>query len=329
MAKKRVQEIDYYREPLNEYSPLIQAKLMGRDIQDKDVITAMVLYLKEKNIAVINDDNKLVINKEYDLKKHEKFFVDDMGFIFGDLYNHTKTKYNDHYSVIQYLDLLVTEDLIDEELLQQRIYNIGDISINLYVNLVDVLSFFFIMMNMIFYSNFLSVTTPLSLKVVKIFFYFSSAIWILIYVIDIFFKISFNALKTEKGLEYIEKLKGQKRFLKKFSLISNKTVKHVSLWESYIRVAIFFNLKGKLDEDANNFYKNVIKTYGYNYRQISVVMEKLYHLIWYIIIFLVWFFFINLLHITDDSDIGYTIVLFNFVVLIPLYFIIIGKLSRI
>ena len=44
-------------------------------------------------------------------------------------------------------------------------------------------------MNMIFYSDFLSVTTPLSLKVVKIFFYFSSAIWILIYVFDLFFKI--------------------------------------------------------------------------------------------------------------------------------------------
>ena len=83
LRKNRITKLDYYRDELNEYSPLINAKILGKDIFDQDVIVSMLLYLNEKEL----DNNSSA------LKPHEKEFIDKKDFIFHDLKNNQKTSY--------------------------------------------------------------------------------------------------------------------------------------------------------------------------------------------------------------------------------------------
>ena len=46
----RINKLEYYRDELNEYSPLIIAKILDKDIYDQDVIVAMLLYIDEKEL---------------------------------------------------------------------------------------------------------------------------------------------------------------------------------------------------------------------------------------------------------------------------------------
>ena len=62
-------------------------------------------------------------------------------------------------------------------------------------------------------------------------------------------------------MNYIEKTKAAKRFLQDYSRIHDREVKQEILLDTYVQNAIFLDLKGNLDEDASEFYYNILKKY--------------------------------------------------------------------
>ena len=88
MRKVKIEKIRYYREELDEYSPMMNAKILGKDIFDSDVITSMILYLEDKGWdgnTEIAEDNKAFL-------KHEKLFIKEIKAIFLYLQNRRENK---------------------------------------------------------------------------------------------------------------------------------------------------------------------------------------------------------------------------------------------
>ncbi|MBQ2938020.1 MAG: DUF2207 domain-containing protein [Clostridia bacterium] len=280
---KNVKKIEYYRDCLDEISPLMSAKLMGKNVFDKDAITAMILYLKDKNIIVQNDENKFIMNNQKDIRDHERFFIERSKFIFYDLYNRKETRYNAEYTVIQYLEKLVVEDLIKEELIDDNY------KMERHISMGDAMPFLYFMANIFLLSGFVEIVNPNAILIIKIISMIAALIWISVYLLDIKFNISFKSYMTTKGCDNAVKLNALKRYLKKYSLISKRTIDEENLWGYYIRAAILFNLKGKLDKEATEYYNKIITMYDYNDNYDNFI-DKILNVIVYVFCYGIWIY---------------------------------------
>lgn len=258
--KEKKPNIKYEREIINDYSPLIAAKLLGKDITNPDVITAMILYLQEKNLTIINEDGKLLLNLRKEILEHEKFFMQESDIIFSDLYNKSiiKTRYNNKYTYIQYLEKLVYEDMVKLDLVEDVKKETELVNYN-----YAYLSCIYPLINIILLACLIMVKDKVSLIIINLIIIVAVLVNIIIFFIENFYNTSFEILKTEKAHLYTERLKAQKRYLKEYSLISTREIKEKIIWEHYIKMAIFFNFRGKLDEDAKKYYIKAIEIYGY------------------------------------------------------------------
>lgn len=89
---------------------------------------------------------------------------------------------------------------------------------------------------------------------------------------------------TSKGKKHYGELLTTRNFLKDFSVISSRKIEEKSLWNSYLYNAILFNLQGKLDEDAQGYYKNLLSKNNYYINK----SNKFYWLVLATIILLPW-----------------------------------------
>ena len=240
--KRNIDKFEYYREPINNLSPMMCAKLMGKNIANKDVVTAMILYLKD-----IDYQSK-------EIRNHEKFFIKNKNAIFYDLYNHKKTKINGKVPVLNELNSIVYRDLVKENYFEEAYSRVGDMIFFLY-------AMFMIFFSMDLGNGFDSLEAN---RAFDITFWTTTLLWASMYVMDIHLKLTLNSFKTQKGWEYTNKLKAQKNFLNQFTIINKRSIQETSTFGYYIRMAILFNLKGKLDQEAYMFYKNTIKEFDYN-----------------------------------------------------------------
>ena len=130
--------------------------------------------------------------------------------------------------------------------------------------------------------------------------------WMIIYSINTFLNLTFKMNLTEKGIIYLSKLKGSKKFLKNYSIINKRTVKEEKLWGSYIRNAIFFDLKGKLDVDAKKYYKQILDKYKYK-EFWKLKLKKIKYIITTNIVLIPWFILLFVQNTNTDK------MLFNFI----------------
>lgn len=268
--KQKIPNIKYEREVINQYSPLIAAKLLGKNITNPDVVTAMILYLQEKKLAIKDEEGTLLLNLRNKILEHEKFFIQESEVIFSDLYNKsiTKTKYNNQYTYIQYLEKLIYEDMIKLELIEEKNKE-TELGNDNYAHL----PYIYAIINMILLFPFILVTDYVSIMIINLIIMVAVLVNIIIFYIENFYNPSIEILKTEKAHLYTKRLHAQKRYLKEYSLISTREIKEHVLWEHYIKMAIFFNFRGKLDEDAKKYYLKAIEIYGYEEKkQIDIKM---------------------------------------------------------
>lgn len=61
-------------------------------------------------------------------------------------------------------------------------------------------------------------------------------------------------IRTSKGKMLSQKLNGLKNYLVDFSIINERNVEDINLWDYYILYAIIFDLKGNLDKNVNALY---------------------------------------------------------------------------
>ena len=120
----------------------------------------------------------------------------------------------------------------------------------------------------------------------------TTIIWITIFIIHIYLKLSLKSIITLKGYEYIIKLLAQKEFLDEFTIISSRGIEEQKLWKHYIYMAILYGLRGKLDDEAKTFYIDTIKQVSYDdrYKTIptnlfTVIMLSICYLPFLVVIF--------------------------------------------
>ena len=312
IKKNKITKIKYYRDELDYYSPLINAKILGKNIFDQDVIVSMILYLEEKQKN--NEISKLM--------PHEKEFIEKKKFIFHDLKNKVNTAYLDA-TLKRHIEDLIEDDMKSLSLIDNSYKeNTG------YLKKTDILTFLLFMVNIIctlMITN--SIIYPKSLLTfIFVFELIVNLTWITIYEVSISLNLIFKMNLTENGRIYCEKLNASKKFLKDFSLIGKRTIIEEKLWGSYIRNSIFFNLKGKLDEDAKKYYKQIISKYEYkeNYK---LKINKLINILGTIIIFGPWYVLLLLLLLGNKSmdSLFFILILFNFIINPFVFFYFVNK----
>lgn len=317
--RKSIKYIRYYREKIDDYSPLIYAKLLNKKITNSDVIVSMILFLEEKNIIDRDNQNNIIIKNNSNLKQHEKFFIEKIRFIFSDLYHNTKTKYTEDCTVFDRLEQLLYADMLQEGLIdlkKQKSSLINFIKGKNFVYIMDILPLFYDIIAIIFLGN--AAQHNVHNNVFNIIFWSTTFVIILINVINILFNLNTNTLKTEKGHIYTEKIKAQKRFLKTYTLISTKSIEDKIIWESYIRNAILLNMKGKLDENSVAYYIAILDKYSY----IGLEKSNFNFVILFIFLISPWVF----LFIVGNSIMK--TILCAFIIIPLIYFYLINKANK-
>ena len=64
-------------------------------------------------------------------------------------------------------------------------------------------------------------------------------------------------VKTQKGFDLYTKVIGLRNYVNDYSLLSEREVKDVAIWEDYLIYSIIFNNFSKLNKDAFEFYKTI------------------------------------------------------------------------
>lgn len=307
IRKNKVEKVFYYREELNDYSPLIYAKLLGKDIYNSDSIIAMILYLRNKGWN--QNDNNVDDMKVMD---HEKFFIEKSKFIFGDLYSNENSHYNNK-TLKQALEDFVEEDMKKEGILKTKYSKKR-------VEIIDFITWIFFIANGIFLAEISEKLKGNSIIILQIIEGIINLIWITTYFINLQFKLFFIQNLDKKGSQYLAKLKASKRYLKEYSLVADRKIENEIVLGAYIRNAIFFNLKGNLDKDSEEYYKNIISLYGYkDYKNNIEYKEKIYTIIIFIVTLLPWFFIFFM------GDFTMKMILASFIVNPLIFLVFMGK----
>ena len=193
--KYKINKLEYYRDELNEYSPLINAKILDKDIYDQDVIVAMLLYIDEKKL----DKNST------ELLKHEKEFIDKEKFIFHDIRNRQNTLLYENTTLKEYIEDLIEDDMRDLKLVESEYYSN-------HAQKTDILTVLFFFINIFCLCKLIQYPNDV-LNNIFIFEIIINLTWMIIYSINTSLNLTFKMNLTEKGIIYLSKLNGSKKFL--------------------------------------------------------------------------------------------------------------------
>ena len=64
-------------------------------------------------------------------------------------------------------------------------------------------------------------------------------------------------IRTKQGKLLSDKLNGLKKFLTENSIINERQIEEIFIWDYYIIYAIIFDLKGNLERDVNTLYNTL------------------------------------------------------------------------
>lgn len=240
--KTEINKSKYYRDELSNYSPFINAILLNRNIFDADVIVAMFLYLEDKGYygsTTYQNDNLL---------PHELDFIQKQDFYLS----YFKAKDYTNKDLIKFKKLIIN-DMITENILIKN-------KRNLFVDKIDLISLLFVMVHLILFAK-LEPNLLENNYIIMEFIY--NIMWFTIYISSHILNLSIIQILTPKGKKYYGELLASRKFLKDFSIISNRNIEEKYLWNSYLYNAILFNLQGKLDKEAYRYYKSLLSKNNY------------------------------------------------------------------
>lgn len=64
-------------------------------------------------------------------------------------------------------------------------------------------------------------------------------------------------IRNEKALELSGKLNGLKNYINDYSMIKDNELENINLYNEYVIYAIIFNIKGRLNTECKQIYKNI------------------------------------------------------------------------
>ena len=258
IRKQNEINFEYYREILDEFSPGVLAFCYNKKLKYEDAIISTLLslnnkYIKlnmlNKTIHVLPDgkDNNLkekkgiyiLPDKKYiNLKEHEMYLLEKLKDFSSDItFQELKEIVKDTYFKSNFLNLIKFDCKISgyyetfhrSNKLLSRIFlilvcifwvSVGANSDGVYKDII-----------------FVNITDMIFLGILM------------------FLNNKNTYMITNKGYEIKAKLKGLKKYLLDYSSINDRDISEITIWEHYILYAIILDLKGNLDKEVSNFYK--------------------------------------------------------------------------
>lgn len=264
-----ISKLLYYREEFENISPLIVSKLIKRKSNINDEIVSLVLYLENKKIILRNNNNKITrINNTDKLLKHEEYFIenyenilykiekpDDIRKEWNNINEETRKKYNIPTIINELEEFynLVEEDMA--ELSFVEINNKKDLST--IVMPLALLAFFACFPLFGMYIEQIE-DYPLLFALSFGLLFFSFAIILLSKKLVEIYDKKTRLIKTKKGLELTNNLMALKRFIKDFSILHDRKLEEIKLWDSYLICTIIFDIPGELNKRSNELYKILV-----------------------------------------------------------------------
>ena len=248
----------YYRKILEINSPIILGFLDNLKL-DKNKLIAHLLYMKEKEIIIIEDGkirrNKANINVELsDIEAQILSQIKNEGFVIKDI-----------NSFMEKLEPHVKKEAQKQELI--KIKNIHPkikkilkkiAHINMWISAG--------LMGLGFFLAYIYIVFELHSKLSSIL----DIIYTIIDLVLIFWPLLCYYLKswasgysrgrgendckrTQKGIELNEKMEGLKNYIKDFSLLSERESKEIELWEDYLIYSVMFGQNKKIIKEYEEY----------------------------------------------------------------------------
>ena len=240
-------DFKYYRDILEEYSPTTLSFILdGLEIR-KDFI-ASVIYLINKGYFYLTQDKKIIRTDKNckDLPKDLQFLcnnVNDMLYIgttrIGEYMQMSEKMQSKSCSLRNEWCKLVEQEAIEKGLVNERpLGKFGKISVILITTLIleaiytFVIEKYGLLIFSIILANVIGIATVSASYENK---------WV----------------KTQKGYDIYTKVVGLKNYIKDYSLLTEKEIEEITIWEDYLIYSIVLNNISKLNKKALEFYKNI------------------------------------------------------------------------
>lgn len=230
-------DYEYYREILEETSSGILSFVYNKRINYIDILISTFLMLEKEKIIKIdyNKNNiKILLNESNKLSEYEKYILKILntesknGIIqFSTLKKIVK---NENFKVN-------VVELIKKSSKEKGYYKTKNFTSNVmtYVILIN----FCITMFMIFSNTTIGVMCLINTFILFFLCYIENK------------KIY---IRTKQGKLLSDKLNGLKKFITDFSIINERQIEEITIWDYYMIYAIVFDLKGKLDREVKTLY---------------------------------------------------------------------------
>ena len=229
---------EYYRDVVGNIPPSILSVIYNRNINISDVIVASFIFLQEHNLLKVNN-NKIFRTSNESGYLHENIMI---SYLTGDI---KEEEFNNIYEDTLMKDLIKDGYLYSVSKKDKEEINMTDF--------MEIVVIWLILTLLIF----MPAIIPLcNIGILLFFSYVFAFVGIPIY--KLISKTINPIVRTEKALELNSKLNGLKKFLTDFTIINDRSVSEVKLYEDYILYAIIFNMKGNLNDECNSIYKNII-----------------------------------------------------------------------
>lgn len=225
-------EKEYYREVLKDYSPaeLYYLLKLGK-INEKIGVIATLLKLKLKKILEIRDNKIEIVNNNIDSFSYsEKYIMDHL--IDGKVVLDT-----DGYTLFY-----AQKEALEDNLIEL------DSTKNKKIKRMIIILFSFIFIFLFFTLFLFKINNHITIILLSIF--FSTLIPLTILFLIIYISEKNNSyVRTKKGQEMANKLKGLNNFLNDFGNMEEKDIRELILWEDYLIYSIIFEINDNVVQE--------------------------------------------------------------------------------
>lgn len=233
-------DFKYYREILEETSSGVLSFVYNKKINYKDIIISTLLKFEKEKIIKIDHNNSYIeiFSSEFDgLIDYEKYILNLLRFES----NNNKIQFSNLKQIISNEKFKINvKELIKKSSKEKGYYKTNKFNTNIIVYIILI--------------NFIITIFELfsELNVGGLCLLNTIILFLLCYISNR--KIY---IRTKQGKILSDKLNGLKNYLIDFSLINERQLREISIWDYYIIYAIIFDLKGNLDKNVKKLYKSI------------------------------------------------------------------------
>ena len=235
--KNKTLDYEYYREILDETSSGVLSFVYNKRINYKDILISTLLKLEKEKIIKLDYNNshiEILLNESNKLSEYEKYILNLLKFES----KNEAIQFSTLKQIISNENFKINiRELIKKSSKEKGYYKTNNFTSNIivYIILINFFVTFFILF-----------TEPI---VGALCLFNTIILFLLCYIANK--KIY---IKTKQGKLLSDKLNGLKKFLTEYSIINERQIEEISVWDYYIIYAIIFDLKGNLDRDVDLLY---------------------------------------------------------------------------